>query len=562
MLDLHKKYLTEEFDAYGKLLNYKLNAPDDFNFAYDVIDKLGMETPDRRAMRWVDDNGNRTDLTFADIKRGSNRAASFFQERGIGRGDRVMLILRRNYQFWFAILGLHKIGAVAIPATYQLLKEDIMYRLEIADVKAILCTDYGPISGEVDAAVEEYEKPVAKIMVGDSHADWLNFDLGLSVAPDFETLEGEDRAGGQDLMLLYFTSGTEGNPKMVAHNHTYPIAHIPTAKYWQKVDPDGLHLSVSDTGWAKSVWGKIYGQWLMEAGVYVYDFAIFNPARMLKRIQADEVTTLCAPPTTFRYLTQEIDANPGDYDLSNLQHLTTAGEALMPEVFNDVKRITGLEIKEGFGQTETVLSCYTPYWLNSKIGSMGIAMDTYEVVLLDGAGNELPYGSTGEICVKADRDNPPIGVFSGYLGDEAEQVMDNIWYDGYYHTRDEASTDEEGYFYYVGRLDDMIKTSGFRVGPFEVESVILEHPAVLECAVTGLPDKNRGQIIKATIILKDGYTASRELERDIKKFARVRTATYKSPRVIEFAADLPKTVSGKVRRKAIRAQDNGETKAE
>ncbi len=553
MINIHEKFLSEEFDENGNVINYELHAPENFNFAYDVIDVLAQETGDRRAMRWVDDNGNKKDLTFADLKRASDRTASFFQSQGIKRGDRVMLFMRRHYQFWFAMLGLHKIGAVPIPATFQLRQEDIEYRLKAADVKAVISTEFGDISNELDKAIDNDDKPVIKMMVNGSRHDWINFDLGVVVAPTFVPITGEDRAGGKDLMLLYFTSGTEGEPKMVQHTFEYPIGHLPTAKYWQKVDPDGLHLSVSDSGWAKSMWGKMYGQWIMEAGIYVYDFVVFNPSRMLKRLEEDEITTFCAPPTTFRYLLQE---DLSKYDLSKLQHLTTAGEALPPEVWLEAKRQTGLEIKEGFGQTESVLSIYTPYWLESRPSSMGIPAYTYPLVLLDNEGNELPFGSTGEICIKAEKDNPPIGLFKGYTGKGSEELMDEIWHDGYYHTRDEARIDEDGYVYYVGRLDDMIKTSGFRVGPFEVESVILEHPSVLEVAVTGVPDKSRGQVIKATVLLKEGFEASDNLAKDIKRFSRSRIATYKSPRIVEFIDDLPKTTSGKVRRKAIRNKDN------
>ncbi len=551
MLNIYKKYLDETLDADGNVESFTLHCPDDFNFAYDVVDLLGTETPDRRAMRWTDDRGAKVDLTFADFKEGSDRAASYFQRLGIGKGDRVMLILRRHYQFWFAILGLHKIGAIAIPATFQLRSSDIVYRLRTADVSAVICTGEGEISDHVDQAVQQYEKPVKRIMVLGSKKGWQDFDLGLISAPPFVKPEEAALAKAADIMLLYFTSGTEGQPKMVTHNFTYPIAHIPTAKYWQKVDPNGLHFTVSDTGWAKSVWGKIYGQWLMEAGIYVYDFLFFNPARMLEHMAEDNVTTFCAPPTTYRYLLQEGFNN---YNLSSLQHLTTAGEALPPEVFNDCLRQTGLEMKEGFGQTETVLSCATYYWVKAKPGSMGKPTGTYPVVLLDGEGNECEPGVAGEICIRADRGaDQPIGLYLGYTN--ADELTDSVWYDGYYHTHDEAIVDEEGYYWYVGRLDDMIKTSGFRVGPFEVESVILGHPAVLEVAVTGVPDAHRGQAIKATCILRPGYEPSRELAVDIKKYARARISAYKSPRIVEFADELPKTISGKVRRSEIRSND-------
>lgn len=551
MLNLHKNYIDEVLNEKGEVVSYKLHCGEDFNFAYDVIDRLGTETPDRRAMRWTDDRGLKVDLTFADIKAGSDKAASYFQREGIRKGDRVMLILRRHYQFWFAILGLHKIGAIVIPATFQLRASDVLYRLKTADIKAIVCTAEGQIIDQVCEALENYDKPIKKMIVHGGREGWEDFDLGLLTAPPFVKPEGDALPKASDTMLLYFTSGTEGEPKMVSHDFRYPIAHIPTAKYWHKVDPDGLHFTVSDTGWAKSVWGKIYGQWLMEAGIYVYDFWIFNPSRMLRHMEEDKVTTLCAPPTTFRYLLQE---DMTKYDLSSLQHLTTAGEALPPEVYKDCLKQTGLELREGFGQTETVLSCATFYWMPPKSGAMGKPVGTYEVVLLNGEGKVCGPGEPGEICIKAERgEGQPIGLFRGYT--LADELTEAVWHDGYYHTHDEAVADEDGYIWYVGRLDDMIKTSGFRVGPFEVESVVLEHPAVLECAVTGIPDPHRGQAIKATVILKPGYEPSRELSQDIKKFARSRISAYKSPRVVEFTDELPKTTSGKVRRAAIRKEN-------
>lgn len=551
MLNLHKEYIDESYNSAGEVENFRLHCPDDFNFAYDVIDRLGTQTPHRRAMRWTDDRGAKFDLTFRDFKDGSDKAASYFRQMGIGKGDRVMLIMRRHYQFWFAILGLHKLGAIAIPATFQLRASDVLYRLRTAGVSAVVCTAEGEASDHVDDAIAQYEKPVQKIMVMGSKVGWHSFDLGLISAPPFAKPAPAQLPTADDTMLLYFTSGTEGNPKMVSHNFRYPIAHIPTAKYWQKVDPDGLHFTVSDSGWAKSVWGKIYGQWIMEAGLYVYDFNIFNPGRMLQHMAEDNITTFCAPPTTFRYLLQE---DLSTYNLTSLQNLTVAGEALPAEVFNDCLRQTGLELKEGFGQTETVLSCATYYWMKAKPGSMGKPTGTYPMVLLNNEGQECAPGEPGEICIRADRGpDQPIGLYQGYT--HAEELTESVWYDGYYHTHDEAMVDEDGYYWYIGRLDDMIKTSGFRVGPFEVESVVLGHPAVLECAVTGVPDEHRGQAIKVTVVLRPGFEATRQLAIDIRKYTRSRISAYKSPRFVEFATELPKTVSGKVRRAKIRADE-------
>lgn len=553
MLNLHKEYITEILDDHGHPKDFSLHCEENFNFAYDVIDRLGEETPDRRAMRWCDDKGGKEDFTFADFKHGSDRAASYFQSLGIKMGDKVMLILRRHYEFWFALLGLHKLGAIGIPATFQLRSEDVLYRLRMANVKAVICTEEGRAIEEVEEALKLYEQDVIRLVVHGAREGWKDFNVGLITAKPFQKPAPEELPTASDTMLLYFTSGTEGRPKMVSHNYRYPLAHIPTAKYWHKVDPDGLHFTVSDTGWAKSVWGKFYGQWLMEAGIYVYDFYIFNPGRMLQHMEEDQVTTFCAPPTTFRYLLQEDFRN---YDLKSLQHLTTAGEALPPDVFNACLEQTGFALKEGFGQTETVLSCATYYWMDAKPGSMGKASPVYPVVLLNEQGEVCKPGEAGEICIRADREAVNIGIFDGYV--DAEELTDSVWHDGLYHTHDEAKIDEDGYFWYVGRLDDMIKTSGFRVGPFEVESVVLEHEAVLECAVTGVPDKSRGHAIKASIILRKGFTPSKELEFDIKKYARGKIASYKSPRIIEFVDELPKTVSGKVRRKAIRQEHHAE----
>lgn len=546
MLQLHKKYVTEVLDENGTIKSFKLNVPDAFNFAYDVIDEIAKAEPDRRALVWCNDEGEERIFTFGDLKRESDKAASFFQEMGIGKGDRVMLILIRHYQFWFAILGLHKIGAIAIPATNQLQVKDLVYRFEAADIKAVVCTALGEIAGHVEAAVREYGKDLTLMIAKGQRAGWASFDEGLRSAKAFVPPVGDKAATIHDVLLLYFTSGTTGMPKMVIHDHSYPIAHLVTAKYWHKVDPDGLHLTVSETGWAKSVWGKLYGQWIMEAGIFAYDMDKFVPQKLLEKISHYRITTFCAPPTIYRFLIKEDFTK---FDLSALQHCTIAGEALNPEVYEQFLKKTGLELKEGFGQTETTLSAATFFWMKTKPGSMGLPSGAYDVSLLDEDGSPTKPGLVGEITIRTGDAKVP-GMFLRY--DKNEELTRFVWNDGVYHTGDTAWQDEDGYLWYVGRKDDIIKSSGYRIGPFEVESVLMEHPGVLECAIVGVPDPVRGQIIKATVVLSKGYTPSEELKKELQEYVKTHTAPYKYPRVLEFVSELPKTISGKIKRTDIR----------
>ncbi|MDD2534512.1 MAG: AMP-binding protein [Eubacteriales bacterium] len=546
MLNLYQQYLTETLSPEGIVTDYQLKVPGPFNFAYDVIDRIAGAEPNRRAMFWINEAGDSKTFSFADFKAQSDRAAAYFLAIGIRKGDRVMLILKRHYEFWFAILGLHKIGAVAIPATNQLQVKDLIYRYEAAEIKCVVCTSDGEIADHVDTACQQSGRDVIRVITRSERVGWLSFDQGLQNAPPFVRPTGDDATQNEDLMLLYFTSGTTGMPKMVTHDFTYPIGHIPTAKYWHKVDPDGLHLTVADTGWAKSAWGKLYGQWLMEAGIYVYDYDRFVPQAMLWRLQEDKVTTFCAPPTLYRFLIKEDLAS---FDLKHLQHCTIAGEALNPEVYEQFKKATGLEIKEGYGQTEMTLAVVTNFWEKTKPGSMGKPSPVYNIVLLDDDDQEVGSGQSGEICIRIKPDTLP-GMFRGYHRDS--DLTNRVWYNGIYHTGDLAWQDEDGYLWFVGRADDIIKSSGYRIGPFEVESVLMEHQAVLECAITGAPDPDRGQVVKATVVLARGYVASDELRKELQEYVKTHTAPYKYPRVLEFVSELPKTISGKIRRVEIR----------
>jgi acetyl-CoA synthetase len=550
VVGLHTEFLTEDLADDGHPRSFGLTCPPGFNFAYDVVDRLGTETPDRRALRWCNDEGERADYTFGDMKRLSDQAASYLLAQGVRKGDRVLLILKRHPQFWWAITALHKIGAVAVPATNQLLRYDLVFRLEEADISAVVCTLEGDVAAEVEAAEAETGRTLRKIGVRGERPGWDDLDAGMAAADPFVKPAAQDLPTVDDPLLLYFTSGTTAQPKMVVHDHSYPVAHIATAKYWHRVDPDGLHLTVSETGWAKSVWGKLYGQWFMETCVDVYDFDRFDPARLLKHLEDARVTTFCAAPTVYRFL---VGQDLGRYDLSALQHCTIAGEAMNPVVYERFRDMTGLELKEGYGQTEMTLAVVTNHWQATKPGSMGTPSPAYDVVLLREDGTEADVDEDGEICLRVPDGTRPLGLFTGYAGDPATTTA--VWHDGFYHTHDLARRDADGYFWYVGRTDDMIKTSGYRVGPFEVESVVMSHPAVRECAVTGAPDEVRGTVVKATVVLADGYVASDALAHDIKDHVKHRTAPYKYPRIVEFVDAMPTTVSGKIRRVALRQAD-------
>ncbi len=528
----------------GTVTKIDFKNEEKFNFAFDVIDRLGREKPEKLAMLHIDREFCERRFTFADIKRASSQTANYFKSLGIGRGDKVMLILKRHYQFWFSMIALHKLGAIAIPATNQLKEHDITYRINAAGVKAILCTADGEVSNEVDLAAEHCPSLQHKIMVNGCRDGWRNFDEEYSLyTGKFERTE--ESPCGNDTMLMYFTSGTTGNPKIAVHNYKYPLGHFTTAKYWHCVNPDGIHFTISDTGWAKAAWGKIYGQWLCETGLFVYDFDRFDAHELLPMFAKYQITTFCAPPTMLRMLIKE---DISKYDLSSVEHMTTAGEALNPEVFRQFEKSTGLQIMEGFGQTETTCALANLAGTKTKVGSMGKPVPLYDIKLLDSDGNEVAVGETGEICINVS-EKVPCGLFCGYYNDK--EKTDECWHDGYYHTGDTAWKDEDGYFWYVGRVDDVIKSSGYRIGPFEIENVIMELPYVLECGVSAAPDEVRGQVVKASIVLTKGTVGTEELKKEIQAYVKNRTAPYKYPRIVVFRDELPKTTSGKIQRNKL-----------
>lgn len=549
MLD---KFLKKQnFSSYEDFYeNFHINIPDDFNYAFDVVDVIADETPDRTAMVWCDDKGNEASFTFAQMKLYSNKAANFFKTHGIKKGDPVMLILKRRYEFWFCLLGLHKIGAICIPATHLLTTKDIVYRCNAADIKMIVSVSDDEVIKHIEEAMPESPTLKLKALIGDCTEGWLDFTSELEKAsPEFNRPTGNEATKNEDIMLLYFTSGTTGMPKMVQHNFTYPLGHILTAKYWQNVADDGLHLTVADTGWAKAMWGKIYGQWIAGAAVFVYDYDKFNPKEFLEVIVRHKITSFCAPPTVYRFFIKE---DLSKYDLSCLKDCSIAGEPLNPEVYNQFLKATGLKLKEAYGQTELTVTLATYPWLEPKPGSMGKPSPGYDIDLLDENGNSCDVGEEGQLVVRTDK-RKPFGMFDGYYRDP--ELTNKVWHDNIYYTGDMAWRDEDGYYWFVGRADDLIKSSGYRIGPFEVESALLEHPAVLECAITAVPDPDRGQIVKATVVLTKNYTPSDSLVKELQDHVKKVTAPYKYPRIIEFVDELPKTISGKIRRVEIREKD-------
>lgn len=544
--ELHKKFCREELNDKGVITRFELECPDNFNFAYDVVDAIAVAEPERRAMLWCNDRGEERTFTFGDMKKYSNKAANMLIRHGIKKGDKVLLILKRHYEFWFTILALHKIGAIAIPATNLLTTKDIVYRIQSAGITAVVCTADGELTSFVDEAQKQCPELITKFVVRGSSEGWLDYTAELEASPeDFARVENSKL----DDMLLYFTSGTAGYPKMVVHNFAYPLAHIMTAKYWHNVDPDGLHLTVAETGWAKAVWGKLYGQWLLAAGIFVYDFDKFTPEDILQKIDQYQVTTFCAPPTIYRFFIKE---GMEGYTLSSLKYATVAGEALNEEIYKQFYKKTGLKLMEAYGQTETTVTVANFLNAEIKVGPMGKESPMYDVKLVDANDQPVGVGEVGEIVLHT-TDELQIGMFKGYYRDEA--LTAKAWHHGYYHTGDTAYRDEDGFFWYVGRTDDLIKSSGYRIGPFEIESVLMEHPAVLECAVTGVPDPIRGQIVKATIVLTKKYQPSDELAKEIQNYVKKSTAPYKYPRIVEFVKELPKTISGKIRRVEIREKD-------
>lgn len=533
---------TEDFKN-----NYKVQIPDNFNFAYDVVDKWAKISPNKRALCWVNDKHEHRDFTFEEVKEQSDRAASYFQSLGIGKGDKVMLILKRRFEFWFAIIGLHKIGAVAIPATHLLTKKDIIYRNNAATIKAIISTDDEIVIQHVNEAMIESPSVEHRIVCGDNKPQgWDDLHTGLNNAKPFSRPKSVN--SNDDISLLYFTSGTTGEPKMVIHDFTYPLGHIVTAKYWHNLNEDSLHLTVADTGWAKAVWGKLYGQWIAGACVFVYDHEKFTPHAMLRLISQYKVTSFCAPPTVYRFFIRE---DLSQFDLSALKYCTTAGEALNPSVYETWYKATGLKIMEAFGQTETTPTIITFPWMQPKAGSMGVPNPAYDIDLIDIEGRSVEDGESGEVVIRTDKFRP-LGLFSGYYRDE--KLTKSVYHDNIYHTGDVAWRDDEGYYWFIGRLDDVIKSSGYRIGPFEVESALMTHPAVVECAITGVPDEVRGQVVKATIVLASDYKdrANDRLIKEIQDHVKKVTAPYKYPRIIEFVDELPKTISGKIKRADIR----------
>ena len=541
---LCEKFVKTVEDSDGVLKSVKFENTDTFNFGFDVIDAIGRKYPDKLALIHLDENKFERRFTFGEIKKESSRCANYFKSLGIKKGDRVMLVLRRHYQFWLAMVGLHKLGAVAIPATYQLKEHDFEYRYNSANVSAILCTSHDNTAEIAERAAANCPQVKTKILVGGQREGWHDFDSEYPLFSSKFTRTAESSCG-EDTALIFFSSGTTGNPKMVEHKHTYALGHFVTAKYWHCCERDGIHLTISDTGWGKALWGKLYGQWLCEGTVFVYDFDRFSSADIMPLFAQYGITTFCAPPTMLRMMIKE---DLTKYDFSSVHHMTTAGEALNPEVAKQFAKATGLEIMEGFGQTETTLTIGNLRGTEVKIGSMGKASPQYDVDLVDQDGNPVPTGETGEIVIRLDNGSP-VGLFRQYLGDSEKN--EECMRGNMYHTGDTAWRDEDGYYWYVGRVDDVIKSSGYRIGPFEIESVIMELPYVLECGVSAAPDEIRGQIVKASIVLTKGTEGTEQLKKEIQNYVKQHTAPYKYPRLVVFRDELPKTISGKIRRNML-----------
>ncbi len=541
---VYSKWIHVEKNEKGTPTKVDFINPENFNFAFDVVDELARTKPDKLAMLHLDTDKNERRFTFKDMSELSNKAANYFTSLGIKRFDKVMLILKRNYQFWPAIIALHKIGAIAIPAMNQLKDYDLEYRFKAADVKAIICTADGEVANQVDLAAENCPSLEIKISANGARDGWHNFDEEWMLYSNVYERQA-DSPKGDDPMLMFFTSGTSGYPKMALHNYKYPFGHFITAKYWHCVDPDGLHLTISDTGWAKALWGKLYGQWFAEAATFVYDFDRFHADDILPLFAKYHITTFCAPPTMYRMMIKE---DLTKYDLSSVEHATTAGEALNPEVFNQLEKLTGLKVMEGFGQSESTLIIGNLVGADHKIGSMGKPIPIYDVKLIDHDGKEVEPGEPGEIVINV-KDGAPSGLFMCYY--RGPEKSAEVWHDGFYHTGDLAWKDEDGFFWYVGRADDVIKSSGYRIGPFEIENVIMELPYVLECGVSAAPDEVRGQVVKASIVLVKGTEPTDDLKKEIQQYVKKKTAPYKYPRIVVFKDELPKTTSGKIIRSKL-----------
>lgn len=582
MRNINERFVKETYSENGLLTDFKVTAPDSFNFGYDVVDDIAENDPDRRAMVWSNPEGEEHFFSFADMREWSNKTANYLAAQGIKKGDYVLVILRRHYQFWFVATALCKLGAIMVPATFMLKEHDLEYRLNEGLISSVICTDAGYIADVVDAVIDRCPTVKSRILVNGagggltpldengkmiipegaalgaalsgpenicvattSREGWLDFNSGVRAASaKFERVETSIK----DPMLMYFSSGTSGQPKMVLHSGEYAVAHLLTAKHWHNVVPDGLHFTIADTGWGKAVWGKYYGQWLMEAAVLTYDYDRFDADELLSLIPRYGVTTLCCPPTMYRMFSQvDIDK----YDFSTLVYSTTAGEALNPDLFDFWKKHTGLTIYEGFGQTETPLTIANLTGSTPRPGSMGKPVPQYNTRILDEDGNFCKVGQTGEVCIDVSQGAP--GIMMEYYRNPAKTA--EAIHDGWYHTGDTAWCDEDGYYWYVGRNDDVIKSSGYRIGPFEIESVMLEHEAVKECAVTGVPDPLRGKAVKATVVLASGFEGTTALTKELQTWVKQKTAPYKYPRIIEYVEELPKTVNGKIRRAAIREND-------
>lgn len=547
-MQLFKKYLTQpEFSSLNDFIeNYELKIPENFNFAYDVVDEYAQLEPEKTAIVWTNENGEHLNVSYKELKKKTDQTASYFNSIGIGHGDKVMLILMRRIEFWYATIALHKIGAIVIPATHLLTEKDIIYRCDAAGIKAIISVGEKVVIDHIEKAMPQCPTVSNLVSTGpDIPASWDNFHTEVEKAEAFTA--NRELTKNEDISLLYFTSGTTGNPKMVAYDFLYPLGHIITAAYWHNAVEDGIHFTLADTGWGKAVWGKLYGQMMAGCAVFVYDHQKFTPTDILEVIAKYKVTSFCAPPTVYRFMIKE---DFSKYDLSVLKYCTTAGEALNPKVFETFEERTGIKLMEAFGQTETTVQIGTFTWMKPKPGAMGIASPAYDIEVHNTDGTLCKVGEQGEIVIKADKNSPPIGLFKSYYRDA--KLTNEVWQDGYYHTGDIAWYDEDGYFWFVGRTDDVIKSSGYRIGPFEVESALMTHAAVVECAITGVPDDIRGQLVKATIVLDIGFDPSEDLKKEIQTHVKKVTAPYKYPRIIEFVEALPKTISGKIRRVELR----------
>ncbi len=541
---IYQKFIDVEENEKGTPTSISFKNTENFNFAFDLIDALADKSPDKLAMLHISKDKTERRFTFKDMKKASSQCANYFKSLGIKKGDKVMLVLKRHYQFWFAMLGLNKLGAIAIPATNQLQTHDFEYRFKAAGINTIICTADGDTANQVDEACKSYDGMVNKIIVGEPREGWRDFNSEYTLFSS-HYVRPDDAPCGDDLMLMFFTSGTSGYPKLAAHNYKYALGHFHTAKYWHTADPDGLHFTIAETGWAKAMWGKMYGQWLCEAAIFVYDFDRFDASDIMPMFAKYQITTFWAPPTMLRMM---IKQDLSKYDFSSVKHMTTAGEALNPEVYRQFENATGLQIIEGFGQSESTMIIGNLTGTKHKIGSMGKPAPIYKVELMNADGGAVPVGETGEIVVNV-KDGAPCGLFTGYYGDK--EKTDEVWHDGYYHTGDAAWCDEDGYYWYVGRVDDVIKSSGYRIGPFEIESVIMELPYVLECGVSAAPDEVRGQIVKASIVLTKDTKPTEELKKEIQNYVKKHTAPYKYPRLVVFRDELPKTTSGKIQRNKL-----------